>query len=207
MVGKQIKSSVRSVEEDIFRAAEHVFHECGYDGARMQEIADRAGINKAMLHYYYRSKDRLFHAVFTHTLGQILPRVVEPLASDLPLGIKIRRFVEAYIDQLQTHPKMPGFIIHELNRHPERLKEAALEHIAPVLPTIRIQIDEAVAQGRIRPIRAEDLIANLVSLCVFPFLARPVLQAMIGMDADCYDQFLTDRKQTVTDFVFNALQI
>lgn len=207
MVEEQIKFKSGSVEENIFHAAEHVFHERGYDGARMQEIADRAGINKAMLHYYFRSKDRLFHAVFTATLGQILSRVVEPLAADLPLGIKIRRFVEAYIDQLERHPKMPGFIIHELNRHPERLKEAALEHIAPVLPTIRGQIDEAVAQGRIRPLRAEDLIANLVSLCVFPFLARPVLQAAMTMDPDQYDQFLADRKQTVTDFVFNALRI
>jgi AcrR family transcriptional regulator len=207
MVEEQIKYKIRSVEEDIFLAAEHVFHERGYDGARMQEIADRAGINKAMLHYYFRSKDRLFHAVFTATLGRILPRVVEPLASDLPLGIKIRRFVETYIDQLERNPKMPGFIIHELNRHPERLREAALEHIAPVLPTIRGQIDEAVAQGLIKPLKAEDLIANLLSLCIFPFLARPVLQAVMTMDPDQYDQFLADRKQTVTDFVFNALRI
>ena len=206
MVNPKVEYKARSVEQDIFRAAEQVFHERGYDGARMQEIADLAGINKAMLHYYYRSKDRLFHTVFSETLGRILPRVVEPLMSDLPLGLKIRRFVETYIDQLHRNPKMPGFIIHELNQHPERLREAALEHIGPVLPILRRQIDEAVNQGKIRPIRAEDLIANLVSLCVFPFLARPVLQAVTGMDSVQYDQFLSNRKETVTDFVFNALR-
>ena len=206
MVEEQETPPTRSVERDIFHAAEQVFHERGYDGSRMQEIADRAGINKAMLHYYFRSKDRLFEAVFTETLGRILPRVVEPLASDLPLGLKIRRFVETYIDQLQRHPKLPGFIINELNRHPERLRELALEHVAPVLPTVRHQIEDAVAQGRIKSIKAEDLVANLVSLCVFPFLARPVLQAVMGMDSDEYDRFLTERGHAVTEFVFNALE-
>ena len=122
MVDPEIKYEARSVEQEIFHTAEEVFHERGYDGARMQEIADRAGINKAMLHYYFRSKDRLFQTVFVAALGRILPHVVEPLASDLPLGLKIRRFVETYIDQLQRHPKIPGFVITELNRHPERLR-------------------------------------------------------------------------------------
>jgi AcrR family transcriptional regulator len=206
MVEKQAENQSSSVERQIFYAAEQVFQERGYDGARMQEIADRAGINKAMLHYYYRSKDRLFQTVFRETLNRILPRVVEPLASDLPLGLKIRRFVETYIDQLHQHPKVPGFIIHELNRHPERLQVAALEHLGPVVPKVRAQIEEAVSEGRIKSVRAEDLICNLVSLCVFPFLARPVLQAVLGLDHVKYDQFLQDRKNTVTDFVFNALE-
>lgn len=206
MVDLESKSEATSVEREIFHAAEEVFHDRGYDGARMQEIADRAGINKAMLHYYYRSKDRLFQAVFRETLNRILPRVVEPLASDLPLGLKIRRFVETYIDQLHRNPKVPGFIIHELNRHPERLQKVALEHVSPVLPTVRKQIDEAVSEGRIKPIRAEDLICNLVSLCVFPFLARPVLQVVMGLTEQEYDDLLQDRKQTVTEFIFNALQ-
>lgn len=206
MVETQVKNKTRSVEQDIFRAAEQVFHERGYDGARMQEIADRAGINKAMLHYYFRSKDRLFETVFSETLARILPQVVEPLASDLPLGIKIRRFIETYVEQLQKNPTLPGFIIHELNQHPERLREAALEHIAPALPALRLQIDEAVAQDRIKPIKAEDLIANLVSLCVFPFLARPVLQAVLGMDSSEYEHFLGERGNAVTEFVFNALE-
>jgi hypothetical protein len=122
------------------------------------------------------------------------------------LGLKIRRFVETYIDQLHQHPKVPGFIIHELNRHPERLQVAALEHLGPVVPKVRAQIEEAVSEGRIKSVRAEDLICNLVSLCVFPFLARPVLQAVLGLDHVKYDQFLQDRKNTVTDFVFNALE-
>ncbi len=206
MVETQVGHKTRSVEQNIFDAAEEIFHEHGFDGARMQEIADRAGINKAMLHYYFRSKDRLFQTVFSAALDRMLQRIVEPLASDLPLGIKIRRFVETYVDELHRHPKMPGFIITELNRHPERLKEAALKHIVPVLPKIQEQIDESVGEGRIKPVEAEDLIVNLVSLCTFPFLARPVMQAVLGADPSRYDAFLDKRKTSITDFVFNALQ-
>lgn len=206
MVEERAKYETRSVERNIFLAAQQVFYERGYDGARMQEIADRAGINKAMLHYYYRSKERLFDAVFEKTLGSILPRVVEPLSSDLPLGIKIRRFVETYIDQLQQNPKIPGFLVHELNRNPERLGQVALAHVGPVLPKLRAQIEEAVVEGRIRSIRAEDLVANLVSMCVFPFLARPVMQVVMGLTEPEYDDLLNARKHSVTEFIFNALR-
>jgi AcrR family transcriptional regulator len=193
-------------ERAIFEAARDIFHERGYDGARMQEIADRAGINKSLLHYYYRSKDRLFEAVFRETAGQVLPRIFQTLASDYPLGLKIRRLVEVYISQLQRYPHLPRFIINELNRNPQRLREMIGESARPLIPVLKRQIQEAAAAGRIRHIAPEDLIINLIGLCVFPFIGRPILQTALEKSDEEYESLVESRKRTVTEFVFNALR-
>ena len=88
----------RNTEQRIFEAATAVFHERGFHGARMQEIARRAGINQSMLHYYFRSKDGLFEAVFRATAEEVVGPVLEVLSADLPLFDKLDRFVEVYID-------------------------------------------------------------------------------------------------------------
>ena len=172
----------------------------------MQEIADEAGINKAMLHYYFRSKGKLFEAVFEAGIKKVLPPAVEQLASDHPLGLKIRRFIETYLENMSRNPKLPGFIIAELNRNPDHLRNIAMAEIAPALPKIRSQLAEAVAEGRVRAISAEDLICNLISMCLFPLLARPVFQSILQLEGGKYDEFLARRTETVTDFVFNALR-
>ena len=112
----------KETDERIYEAARDIFHERGFDGARMQEIANRAGINKALLHYYYRSKDLLFEKVYQAAAKKLFPNIMVSLRSDDPLPKKVRLFVSGYIDTLRDNPYMPGFILHELNRNPDRLK-------------------------------------------------------------------------------------
>ena len=110
-----------NTEQKILDAAKEVFQQKGMTGARMQEIADKAGINKALLHYYYRTKDKLFEKVFELAFSLFIPKVKEMMISDKPVFEKIEFFVENYLNLLQKHPYIPGFVISELNRNPEIL--------------------------------------------------------------------------------------
>jgi AcrR family transcriptional regulator len=196
----------RSSEAAVLAAAEDVFVRRGYDGARMQEIADVAGINKAMLHYYFRSKERLFQEVFRSILDRTLAPLVEALGSEFPLGVKIRHFVDGYIDALDGSPALPSFILSELNRDRSSFDAFIRDKASVMPPVLQRQIDEAVSSGRIRPIRAEELVAVLLSLCIFPYAARPLLEPLCGMDDEAYRAFLASRKSFITSFAFSALR-
>jgi AcrR family transcriptional regulator len=193
-------------EEKIFLAARDVFHEFGYEGARMQEIADRANINKAMLHYYYRSKEKLFEAVFRVSAMKVLPRVIGIVRSKRSLPEKVTAIVHAYIDLLRANPHLPGFVIQELRRNPGGLRRFIGKQAAGVFAHLREEIEAAAEKGEIRPIAAEHLLANVIGLCVFPFIARPLLETVTGMDADAFDAFLEERKDVVSDFILRALR-
>jgi AcrR family transcriptional regulator len=102
-------------EEKIFEAATIVFEEEGLTGARMQNIADRAGINKSLLHYYFRTKDHLFEAVFTKLAKKMFTKFTPIFEKNLSLEEKIRFFFREHISFMQQNPKLPGFILNEIN--------------------------------------------------------------------------------------------
>src|SRR6476619_1424268 len=110
-------------EQRILEAAKAVFVLRGTAGARMQEIAEEAGVNQALLHYYFRSKDRLADAVFRETAGRMFPAILGILGGDLPLEKKIDALVETYLDTMSRTPFMPGYILSELHHHPERMSQ------------------------------------------------------------------------------------
>ncbi|MGA7307076.1 MAG: TetR/AcrR family transcriptional regulator [Rhodothermales bacterium] len=193
-------------EDKIFAAARDVFYEQGYDGARMQEIARRAGINQSMLHYYFRTKEKLFAAVFRIAAAEVLFKVLSVLDEDIPLFQKIEQFVHSYIDVISDNPHIPAFVLQELRRNPDRLKSVVGEGAKGRLSVLRRQVVEAVEAGEIRPITPGHLIANMLGLSVFPFIARPMLQTGLELDPDDYDAFLAERKEVVTSFILNALK-
>ena len=110
-----------SAEEKILAAAHKVFTTKGMNGARMQDIADEAGINKALLHYYFKDKDKLFETIFVVEAQRFFPKITMIFQSDAPLFEKIENFVSEYIDEMQENPYLPWFVINEMNRDPEKL--------------------------------------------------------------------------------------
>lgn len=116
----------QSTEEKILLAARKVFLNKGMDGARMQDIADEAGINKALLHYYFRSKDKLFEHIFLEVASSMLPRIFTIFQSDDPLFVKIEKFCETYISQEIKTPYVPIFILNEVNRQPQAFLKKVL---------------------------------------------------------------------------------
>jgi TetR/AcrR family transcriptional regulator len=184
----------KETDERIYEAARDIFHERGFDGARMQDIANRAGINKALLHYYYRSKDRLFEKVYQAAAKKLIPNIVESLRGDDPLPVKVKKFVSGYIDTLRDNPYMPGFILHELNRNPDRLKKFLPKMVEQMLGPFMAELEHEVMNGNLPKQDPRHFIVNMFSMCVFPFVARPMLQLVLDFNNEEFDQFLIERK-------------
>jgi len=196
----------KNTEAEILEAAKKVFIEKGMAGARMQEIADEAGINKSLLHYYYRSKDKLFLAVFRFAVLQFFPGIQEMLTSNIPLEEKIRRFVDRYIDILLENPFVPMFILQEIQRDPERLFDAFLE-VGMRPDQIIQQFREASEKGEIKDIDPKDILVNTLALCLFPFAAQPLMQRLFcENDEQVYKKWLENRKETIPEFILNAVK-
>jgi len=180
----------------------------------MQDIARKADVNQALLHYYFRSKDRLAEAVFRRAASELFRSVIEVMASGAALEDKIARVVQIEIDHLRRAPNLPGYILSELAHRPERapqlismLTGAAPEDIRQrVLATLRRQIDEEVRAGRMQDIAPEQFMVNLMSLCIFPFAARPMLMALFGLDERGFERFVAGRRQTLAPFFTRALR-
>lgn len=202
-----IKTKNTTTESEILNAAKRIFQRKGMIGARMQEIADEAGINKAMLHYYYRSKQLLFEAVFKKAFSLLAPQLNEVMNSDDSICDKIKNFTHNYISFVIKHPYLPNFIIQELNRNPEFVKNLMNEKHFPTIEKFRKQVNNKVAEEVIRPIKAEQLFINIMALNIFPFIAAPLLKGFINVDNSEYKILLEKRKTEVADFIINAIKI
>lgn len=195
-----------STEQRIFDAAHELFVQKGLDGAKMQEIADRAGINKALLHYYYRSKEKLFEMVVKAVINRAIPIIRQLIESEEPLEQKIDRFIDFYIDLISRNTFVPLFIITELNRHPDHFFETIFPKDLPKPEVFFRQVEDEVALGKLRPIPPQHLIVNIVSLCVFPFVAKPMFRVLLGMDQQELNRFMSGRKEEVKRFVFQSIK-
>ena len=202
-------------EQRILEAARVVFVRRGTSGARMQEIAAEAGVNQALLHYYFRSKERLAEAVFRQVAGRVVPTVLGLFGSDLPVEAKVEQIVAAYLDAFSRSPFLPGYILSELHHHPERATQLFAyaaggppgQIAGMILGKLRAQIDERVKASTIRPIAPEQFMVNLLSLCIFPFAARPFLCVGLGFDDEGFTRFIEQRKRELPGFFLNALRL
>ncbi len=173
----------------------------------MQDIADHAGVNKALLHYYFTSKDKLFNIVFEQEFGNFFSSLAQVIASDQPLFEKIKKVVALDIEKLSQFPDMPIFVLNEVSRNPEvilsRLQNIPVEM---VLGLFQQQINAEVERGNIRPIAAGQLLVNIQSLCVFPFLARPMLRGLMKMNEEEFKAMIQLRKNEVAEFIINGIK-
>jgi len=205
-IGKMEENS-QNTEALILQAARKVFIEKGLEGTRMQEIADEAGINKALLHYYFRSKDKLFRAVFIEAFQKFLPQIGSFIGTQASVMDKLETFITTYINTIIENPFIPGFVLHELSRDPQSLAEL-LKSRAPMVPAFLEQINAEIEAGNLKPFDPRQIIINTLALCIFPFVARPIAQTIFfENNADAYNQFLEDRKTTVFNFVKSAIFI
>jgi TetR/AcrR family transcriptional regulator len=196
----------QKTEDIILEAAKKVFIEYGFDGARMQQIADEAGINKALLHYYFRSKEHLFDSIFDETFKKFFPDISLIMMSEQPFEKKIRLFVSHYIDTLLKNPHLPVFVLHELQRKPERI--LGLIKSSGIKPAVTASmLQREIDEGKIMPIPLPHLIVNMIGMCIFPFIGRPILEGFIfNGNTEAYDYFLEERKTMVADFIINSIR-
>ncbi|HNQ59042.1 MAG TPA: helix-turn-helix domain-containing protein [Bacteroidales bacterium] len=201
-----MKPQGKASREEILEAARKVFIENGYDGARMQEIADEAGVNKALIHYYFRSKEELFQEVFLEAFIKVVPSVMVILNSDEPLFKKIEQFVSKYLDTLNENPLIPGFILHELAHGRQHID--ALIRGTGLNPQFFInQIYREIDAGKIKNCDPTQLIINILSLCIFPFVAQPILKGVFFRNReDDYARFMLERKSDVVRFIIASIR-
>jgi len=198
-------------EEKILMSAKKVFYQKGLKGARMQEIADDAGVNKAMLHYYFRSKEKLFDKVFEQSVNSVTPMLMNVFLEKSDLNTKIAHLIEMLIDFFLEEPYLSNFIVNELSQNPEKLFMNVLDYegglIGKIIPLINEQIQVEIEKGTVKTgIRSAELILNIMSLCLLPIMSQTVLQKTLGIDDERMRRFMKKRKQTVTQFVLDAIK-
>ena len=201
------KIKTENTETEILIAAKEIFQQKGMAGARMQEIADKAKINKALLHYYYRSKQLLFEAVFKSAFSLLAPQLNKVLNDDSDLFEKIRKFTENYVSFVIKHPYLPNFVVQELNKNPEFVQKLRFEKNFPSIEKFKLQVSDAINHGIIKPIEAEQLFINIISLNIFPFIGEPLLMALVNVDKESYNKILENRKTEVAEFIINSIKI
>ncbi len=196
-------NSALNTEEKIRLAALKVFTEKGFEATKTRDIAAEAGINIASLHYYYRSKEKLFEIVIGETMGRFSGLMDGILDTQMPLHQKIKRFTELYIDFLKENPFLPMFILSESQRNVMAINQMMQDQTA--LPILEKQIKDLIESGVIRPISIQNFMSSLVGLVIFPFLSKSLLQVKTGIDELAYVQMLEERKEHIPAMIINYL--
>lgn len=189
----------RDTEALILQAAEREFLEKGYSGAKTTSIAQAAGVTHAMLHYYFRTKEKLFEKIVADKMDK-LKRVMFGVIGnpDLPLRERLKQGVEQHFDFIAENPHLPRFIFNELHEHPERIdqvKNSIASIAAKAITTLQNEIDRKAASGECRPVDARMLMLDIASLNLFPFIAAPLISSSFGKLFEGRDEFLEMRKK------------
>jgi len=193
-------------EEKIFEAATDVFVEKGMDGARMQDIATHAGINKALLHYYFRTKDQLFNKVFEKIAGRMFSKFSPVFDKNLSLEEKIRFFFNAHISFLRDNPRLPGFILNEINRNPSRIKKLlSTIEFGKVWSLLYEQHKDELDKYNITQANLPQIMTTIASMSVFPFAARGILEGIFQNMGVDFDNYIEERKGFAAEFVIKAI--
>ncbi len=178
-------------------SASRLFVLKGKAGTSMQDIAEEAGINRTLLNYYFRSKDNLFEQVYMRIFSRFLPSIVEMLGSDLPVTKRLEKVIDYYFDMLIENPVIPLFILQELTSNPQRIitsmKSSGL-NIEYIFKSIEAEMDK----GNFRKMDPKEIMINLMSLIIFPFAARRILEEIVfSGDSKAYSEFILKRKENL----------
>ena len=191
-----------STEERIKAAARKVFHQKGFAGTRTRDIAEEAGINHAMLNYYFRSKEKLFGIVMMETMAQFFKGVNLMLNDEsTSLDEKIDLIVSNYVDLLLKEPELPTFILNEVRPNPQAFVEQNPIKEALTHSVLTRQYAEAVARGEITEPNLIQAILNVIGLVIFPFIAKPILTSIINIPEEQYKALMLQRKTLIPQWI------
>lgn len=201
----------QETEARIFEAAVEVFAQKGESGARMQEIADRAGLNKSLLHYYYRSKERLYGKVFEFVKQRFMGSLNTALQEAPTFEDALRAFIDRYIDTLASNPHFIRIMVHE-NLSGGHTVGAKFREMMLTEPDTPVQIfmrrmQAAIDAGEIRPVDPFQTFVTILGSSVFPFLAYPTLSVVHPEATADKEAFIAARKQHLFDLIFEGLRI
>jgi TetR/AcrR family transcriptional regulator len=195
-----------STEDRILAAARKIFISKGMAGARMQDIADEAGINKALLHYYFRNKEQLFENIFIKLTQGFWEQITMIFESDIPLFDKIHHFCEVYIEKVIQNPYIPLFVLYEMNQRPAGFVKKMFHNKPPKPAKLMEQIQAEIKAGNINPVNPKQLIMNMISMCILPFMAKPMFMTVMNVDDKEFLDLMNQRKSEVPRFIIEAIK-
>ncbi|XZF16279.1 TetR/AcrR family transcriptional regulator [Chitinophagaceae bacterium MMS25-I14] len=195
-MAKKVKEKVvadLSTEEKIKEAARVVFTRKGYAATRTRDIAEEAGLNLALLNYYFRSKEKLFQQVMIENVQKLFSALL-PVINDAnsKLEVKIEFIVSAYLDLLAHNPDLPLFVLTEIRNDLAEMKsKLPLEKVVKGSVLIQ-QFKEK------RPdIDPFHFLLNLLALSVFPFVGKPLFMVISGSDDNNFNKMMEERRQLI----------
>jgi AcrR family transcriptional regulator len=195
-----------STEEKIKKAALKLFTKKGFASTRTRDISEEAGINLALLNYYYRSKEKLFELVMTEILQNFFKGITMILNNEeTSLEQKVSIFVENYSTLLKQQPDLPLFIFHELRLDPQRLATKMGVNIlfkSYFFKQLSLEMDKK----RIARIHPLHYVINMIAMCVFPFIAAPLLRHIAGMDPKEFETLIEERQKLVPKWMKSIME-
>lgn len=200
-----------NTEQLILEAAEREFLLKGYAGARTSAIAEAAGVTHAMLHYYFRTKDKLFDTILDRKIKLLRDVMLGSIGdADKPLFQKLADTVSNHIDFLAANPDLPRFMVNEIFYNPARMQQILplmKAHAPQVVDNLQRQIDEMAARGECRRVDAAMLMVDIVSLNVFSFMAAPMVESMLGDRFSDRASFVEQRKRENIDTIMRKIKL
>lgn len=198
----------KNKEQTILEAAEKLFLDKGFALTSTTEIAREAGCNQAMVHYYYRTKEKLFNIVFDYKIQELMKAIYGNDDPSLPFTERLKKIIEAHYDVLSKNPKFPFLFFNELSTNPERF--GVMIRKMSQLPTSLIErfaddLKKEIAEGRIRNISPLGLVQTIVSLNVTPFLINPLFKEITGLNDVEYQKLIVQRKQENVLIIMRSL--
>jgi AcrR family transcriptional regulator len=204
---KPKKSLDTNTESRIKTAARIVFHKKGFAATRTRDIAEEAGLNLALLNYYFRSKEKLFELVMLETLSAFLLNlgtVVNDPATTLEK--KIELIAAKYIDTFALEPEIPLFIMSELRSHGADIFDK-LPTASTILQSVLIrQFKESVRGGKIAEANPLHFLMNTMGLIIFPFVASPMLKKIAALSDTQFDKLMQERKKLIPVWIKAAMK-
>ncbi|MEJ0056685.1 MAG: TetR/AcrR family transcriptional regulator [Bacteroidota bacterium] len=199
-----VKGIENSQMENLIKdTAKGMFFSKGLINATTQEIANEAGINRTMIHYYFRSRDQLFNVVLQEAMLGMMDRVKEIFNSNNSLREKIKSFLDVFITETSDYPYLENFLVSEIARDPEKILKLYPPNNSCLKDNVKKQLDQEVQAGTLAPITIDHFICNLMALCKYPLIAKPIIQTVCGYDDAAYKIFLIERKKVVYFNIFN----
>lgn len=204
-----MNETTTETERRILEAAVKEFSLKGFDGARTSVIVSEAGVTHAMLHYYFRSKEKLFQHIFQEKMKDIMSMMVtEIVYAHGDIRERLRKGIERHFDFLKANSTLPVFLVTTLNSRPElydSLISGLLESFETRIAPIQHEFDKAAERGEIKPVDVVRLFGDIAALNVFPFIATSLFMAVTGYGASQREEFLALRKQETVDTIMKRI--
>ncbi len=199
----------KDAEKDIINAAREVFHNKGFKGATMRDIASRANINLAMVNYYFRSKEKLFDIIIDETLETFYVKLAKSTGrNDIDIIKKIEIIINEYTDFFWGEPNLPLFLVGELIRNPDKLtaRFKKIVNKSNVFKNFQKQLSDKTKDGTIKQVGAFPILLNILSLVTFPLIAMPLIKEIHGSEITINETMVALRKREIVELIINSIK-